>query len=273
LVPGPSLTPVPPLNPGPALTAGAGAPIPFKNGSFEQPVVTKRLSNMEGGNPATTAETDWGHLTRGKGKGEGALLVGLTNEIARTGKQSFYVDFAGITGKQFSGALMTQMVPVKAEQVYKVGMWGRTDKERPLTLDQRRPYLRMEFEYYQQDEATQVKDTDNRVTLIPGSMKRLLFTSSQWSQAYGVVRTPKDAALMKVTFVFNVPNGPGKTDGVLFFDDAFIQELPNTFPVSASDEILVEEAEQEEPAPDSANAAPSAPAEGSPKPPVQDPPK
>jgi hypothetical protein len=221
---------------------------------------------MEGGNPATTAETDWGHLTRGKGQGEGKLLVGLTNEIARTGKQSFYVDFAAITGKQFSGALMTQMIPVKPGQVYKVGMWGRTDKERPLTLDQRRPYLRMEFEYYQPDEETQVGDTDHRVTRLPGSAKRLLFTSSRWSEAYGVVRTPKEAALMKVTFVFNVPNGPGKTDGVLFFDDAFVQELPATFPVDASDEIVVAEEGQDEPEPDAANSAPAGTGEAPAKP-------
>jgi hypothetical protein len=254
------------------LTPVPNATLPFENASFENPVVTKRTSNLDGGNPASLTETDWGHLSSGKGVGEGALHMGLTNEIARTGKQSFYVDFAAITGKRFSGALMTQLVPVKPEQVYKVGMWGRTDKDRPLTLDQRRPYMQMEFEYYDQDEENQVASTESRVIRIPGSPKRLLFTSSKWNQAYGIVRTPKGAALMKVSFVFNVPNDPGKTDGVLFFDDAFVQELPPTFPVESADEIVVAEGEQDEDEPNAAKPAPAA-GEVPPKPAAQEQPK
>jgi len=198
LAPGPALTPGPALKPGPAL-----APVPFKNASFEQPVVQKRTVDTQGGNPSSIEESDWGHFIRRKGEGEGALNIGTTNEIARTGKQSIYLDFAEITGKRFTAALMTRLVPVKAKQVYKVGMWGRMDKERPLTLDQRRPYLRMEFEFYQQDEETQVGDTDHRVMQIPGSLKRTLFTSTKWNQAYGIARAPEGAALMKVSYLFN----------------------------------------------------------------------
>ena len=216
--------------------------LPFANASFEEPVVTKRTSNMDGGSPAAIPESDWAHLSRAKGEGDGALNLGLTNEIARTGKQSLYVDFAGISGKRFTGALMTRLIPVQPGQVYKVGMWGRMNKERPLTLDQRRPYMRMEFEFYQADEETQVGDTDDRVVRIPGSAKRILFSSMRWSEAYGVARAPKNAALMKVAFVFNVPSEPGTTDGMLYFDDASVEQLPSEFPIQASDEITVEEA-------------------------------
>ena len=213
---------------------------------------------MEGGNPAANAESDWAHLSRGNGKGEGALKVGLTNEMARTGKQAMYVDFEGIAGKGFGGALLTRLVPVRAGQVYKVSMWGRMDKERPLTLDERRPYMRMEFEFYREDEETQVGDTDDRVVRIPGGRKRLLFSSTKWSQAYGVARAPKDAALMKVSFVFNVPNEPGTTDGLIFFDDASVEQLPSDFPIQATDEITVEEAEDDEATESAPETAPGA---------------
>ena len=227
------------VDPGPALTALPA--IPFANASFEEPVVQKRTTDIEGGNPAAIEASDWGHFFRRKGQGEGALNVGLTNEIARTGKQSIFLDFAGITGKRFTATLMTQLIPVKPQQPYKAGMWGRLDKERPLTLDQRRPYLRMEFEFYKADEETQVGDTEYRVMQIPGSLKKLLFTSSQWNQAYGIVRAPAEAALMKVSYVFNVRNDPGRTDGIIFFDDASVQELPADFPIEASDEIVPED--------------------------------
>jgi hypothetical protein len=245
----------------PLSAPGALPVVPFKNSSFEEPVVQKRTVEMEGGNPARVEATDWGHFIRRKGQGAGALNIGMTNEIARTGKQSIYLDFAEITGKRFTATLMTQLVPVKGQHPYKVGMWGRMDKERPLTLDQRRPYLRMEFEFYQADEETQVGEGEYRVMRLPGSLKKLLFTSSRWTQAYGIARAPAGAALMKVSYVFNVPNDAGKTDGVLFFDDAFIEELPADFPIEASDEIVVETDDDDE-------AAAGAAEEDTVKPPV-----
>jgi hypothetical protein len=239
--PAAALNPGPSLNPGPALAPTPSSPravaLPFKNGSFEEPVVSKRTAEIEGGNPAGLETSDWSHFFRRKGEGEGALTIGTTNEIARTGKQSMFLDFGAVTGKRFSASLMTRLIPVKPKHPYKVGMWGRTDRERPLTLDQRRPYLRVEFEFYKEDEETQVGDGDYRVLRIPGSIKRLLFTSSQWNQAYGIARAPTGAALMKVSFVFNIPNAPGKTDGTIFFDDASVEELPLDFPIQASDEI------------------------------------
>jgi hypothetical protein len=237
--PPPLAAPAPPPAPGltQPLNPDLNAFLPFKNGSFELPAVQKRTLETEGGNPAGHEESDWAHFIRRKGQGEGALSIGATNEIARTGKQSIFVDFAAITGKRFTASLMTRLIPVKPKHPYKVGMWGRTDKERPLTLDQRRPYLRMEFEFYQEDEETQVGDSDFRVIRIPGSLKRLLFTSSEWNEAYGIARAPEGAAVMKVSFVFNIPNSPGRTDGTIFFDDASVMELPLDFPIQASDEI------------------------------------
>jgi hypothetical protein len=248
--PAPAAAPAPaPVATAPGATAplsGTNPIIPFKNASFEEPVVNKRTEDTKGGNPATGETSDWGHFIRRKGKGEGSLNIGTTNEIARTGKQSIYVDFAGVTGNRFTAMLMTQLVPVKAQHPYKVGMWGRSDKERPLTLDLRRPYLRMEFEFYREDEETQVGDTEFRVMRLPGSLKRFLFTSSQWNRAYGVVRAPAGAALMKVSYVFEIPKDPGKTDGTIFFDDAFVEELPADFPIEASDEIVVETDDDDE---------------------------
>ena len=179
----------------------------------------------------------------------------------------------GLAGWSGAGktTLMTRLIPVRPDQVYKVGMWGRLDKERPLTLDQRRPYMRMEFEFYQDDEETQVGDTDDRVVRIPGGPKRILFSSMKWNQAYGVVRAPKNAALMKVSFVFNVPGEAGKTDGLVYFDDASVEQLPSDFPVQASDDITVAEADETETpetAPEtepSAGATPAKPAPEQPK--------
>jgi len=202
-------------------------------------VVQKRTLEWEGGNPGTGEGSDWSHFIRRKGEGDGALNIGMTNEIARTGKQSIYFDFADITGKRFVARLMTQFITVKPGHPYKVGMWGRMDKERPLTLDQRRPFVRMEFEYYKEDEETQVGETDTRTMQIPGSPKRLLFNSSQWTQAYGVVRAPAGAALMKVSYEFNVRNEPGRTDGIIFFDDAFVEELQLDHPIETTSEIVV----------------------------------
>ena len=103
---------------------------------------------------------------------------------------------------------------------------------------------------------------------IPGAPKRLLFTSTAWNQAYGIVRAPLGAELMKVTYSFNVRNTPGKTDGLIFFDDGFVEQLPADFPVQAMSDIAAEPDDDDgsavttEPAPTDASRAkaPEAPA-------------
>jgi hypothetical protein len=227
----------------PALTL-APRPLPnlIKDASFEEPSVTKRLSAKENGDPSKVDEskTSWARLRvfQDDKEGEGKFTVGLDNEFARTGKQCVFVDFDKVTGISRRAYLMTQLLPIKPASAYRIGIWGRTDSKRPLTLDQRLAFMKVEVEYFTPDTESQSGDTDNRTLLIPGNSKRIFFVSNKWTEYRTMIRTPRDAGWMKVTFRWETSREKGTTDGTIYFDDASIAEVPgdgSLIPVDESD--------------------------------------
>jgi hypothetical protein len=161
----------------------------IKNPSFEVPAVEARTSETNGASPAKGEEdtTSWTHfmaVERPQDTTGGKIVVGLTNEIARTGKQSVFVDFQNVTATKRRSFLMTGLLPVKPGQTYRIGLWGRIDLKRPLTLDQRRPYFRVEVEYFTADQENQAGSADNRNEFIPGALDRLFFVSSKWTEYF-----------------------------------------------------------------------------------------
>ena len=203
----------------------------LKNASFEEPAVSKRTNERDGANPArvategTTSWTQFQTFVRPQDKPGGELVVGMTNQFAHSGKQSIFVDFQNLSAQRRS-FLITDLLPVKAGQRYRVAIWGRIDAKRPLTLDQRRPMLKMDFEYFTSDPETQCERTDHSTQMIPGSLDRLMFVSNKWTEYFRLVRTPEDAAFMKVTFRWESDKAAGVTDGAIYFDDASITAVP-----------------------------------------------
>lgn len=256
--------------PSPALTlTPADAPNLVNNPSFEEPPVPKRLTVRENGSPTRTDEskTSWAHfqVIKQDKEGEGKLTIGLTNEIARNGKQSLFVDFDKVTGINRRSFLMSNLLPVKPASGYRVSIWGRTDEKRPLTLDQRLAVMKVEFEFFTPDTESQAGATDHRTLLIPGNSTRIFFVSDKWTEYATTVRTPRDAAWMKVTFRWETGRDQGMTDGTIYFDDVKVAQRPGTdslIPVDESDAAKPEpeegEANQGEAAAAPANPAPPA---------------
>src|SRR5687768_17140306 len=123
------------------VTAASHAqPRVIENASFEQPKVEGRRSVLDGATPVETEtlKSSWTQLYPSKkDEAPGRIVVGLTNEIARTGSQSLYVDFEKIQKARKSAVLMSSLLPVKPEQPYKISIWGRLDRNRQLTLEDR----------------------------------------------------------------------------------------------------------------------------------------
>lgn len=198
----------------------------LQNPGFELPEVKTLTNERDGANPSIAPEgaTTWTHfLAPGNppDKAGGELVVGMTNQFAHSGKQSIFVDFKEVTAQRRS-FLVTDLVPVKPGHLYRVALWGRIDAKRPLSLDQRRPLMKMDFDYFTVDPETQCEQSDHGTQIIPGSLDRMMFFSTKWTEYYRLVRAPKDAAFMKVTFRWETDKAPGATDGVIYFDDASI---------------------------------------------------
>jgi hypothetical protein len=220
-------------------SAGAFADNLVKNASFEEPKVEGRTPNQKGGHPSGEGiETTWTHLQSMDRTGK--VTVGMTSEIARTGKQSVYVQFDDAE-KTRGAFLMSDLIPIKAEEKYRISLWGRTDAKRPLTLDQGRPSQVLEVEFYPADQASRIGETNFRTQMIPGMADRILFISSRWSEYYAEFKSPAGAEFMKITFRWESPKREGPANGIIYFDDAAVEGAPGTLVPSLDPPAPVEE--------------------------------
>src|SRR4051812_9176285 len=218
-----------PLVFGCAVARGEDAPpkleeVPFLNAGFEVPKVTARTPEPKGANPALPAvakdderakQTEWAHFQTfgipADNAGDGALVVGLTNELARSGKQSLFVDFQKLKTKGKIAFLMSDLVPIKGGNTYRVSIWGRIDRKRPLALDQRRPFMQLEATFYKAGAEEQTGDPEVRTQMIPGKQDWLVFVSGKWNEFFSNIKTPDDAALMQITFRWKTTEDDGVT--------------------------------------------------------------
>jgi hypothetical protein len=208
----------------------------LENGSFELPKVTGRTQENKGGNPALVeGKTRWETFTINRSDKGGTLSAGITDEIARTGKQSLYVDFEKLSGPSQQALLETSLIPVKAMQSYRISIWGRIDRKRPLSLDERRPYIWINVQFFQKDQETAAGDLESGAQLIPGNIvpgivNALVFNSRKWSESFSTVESPENAAFVKVRWTWGTTKDEGETDGVVYWDDAAIEEAPRKAP-------------------------------------------
>jgi hypothetical protein len=212
------------------------------NSSFEEPSITGRVAARDGGNPTNEDETksSWTHFAvfHTDKEGEGKFTIGLTNEYAKTGKQSVFVNLDKVTATRRHSYLMTQLLPVKPANTYRIGIWGRTDSKHPLTLDQRLLLMRVEAEFFTPDTESTSGEVENRAMLVPGNSRRIFFVSNKWTEYETTVRVPRDAGWMKINFRWETTKEKGMTDGTIYFDDASVSLVPggeSLIPVDESD--------------------------------------
>lgn len=226
----------------------------MERGSFELPPVTRRKARSEGADLSKFVG-GWVQFKDKADAAGGRLILGLTNEVSRTGRQSLFVRFDKLTKPQAKGELASELIPILPGKPYHVGIWGRVDKENPVTLDQRLPYLKLRIDWFmapgkepaEDDEGADVdvtpvsgdstKEDDNspltyaqtgepvwRLQPLPGSKNRPpFFRSGRWTEFFVDVKSPADAAFIKVTWYWETPPDAGETNGVMYFDDATVE--------------------------------------------------
>jgi hypothetical protein len=201
------------------------------NGSFEQPVVTERTSAKAGGDPAAQGAelSSWASFVADEQTEGGKIEAGITNEIARTGKQSLFVDFQKVIVAGRKAILQSKMIPVKAGQAYRLSIWGRIDGKRPLALDERRPEMWLELRFFQPDQKTETGEAIAGAEflpgdIIPGGPHPLRFMSIKWSESEAKFTAPQGAAFIRITWLWIASKEQGETDGVVYWDDASLVE-------------------------------------------------
>ena len=215
-----------------ATLSAAETPNLLQNGSFETPTVEARTAADAGGSPVLgTNESSWQELTGNTQAEAGKISFGLTNSIARTGKQSLFIDFQNLTATGRTVQIATRLIPVQPGTTYEISIWGRIDRDRPVALDERRPHMWVDAEFIQQDQQTSAAEPRTAVILVPGNVSpffgpELLVTSQRWSPITTTAEAPAGAAFLRVIWSWVIGKDEGETDGIAYWDDASIKALP-----------------------------------------------
>lgn len=195
----------------------------LSEGGFESPVVRERTPASAGGTPIKGAgKRDWTEFLLKPGAG---FTAGLANGFARTGKQSLYASFEKFDGLSAGFTLVSRLVPVQAGSKYRAFIWGRSHPDRPLTLDQRTPFLKFMAEFFLADGIANTGEAEIRLHPLPDNRVRLgkrppLFNSNQWNEFSVDLTAPEDAAFVRITWKIEVGREPGTTSGIFHLDDA-----------------------------------------------------
>ncbi len=241
----------------------------LQNSSFEEPRIKGRTLPKNGGDPARTeSPTSWSSLVLEGEQKDAKLTAGLTDEIARTGKQALFVDFQKVADRKLTATLTSDIFEIKAESPYTVSMWGKIDRARPLTLDARRPHFRLQVEFFGSDLA-HVIDPQYRVQMIPGNVlpgigPRLIFNSSDWRMYSTDLKSPTGAAFMKISFLFDAADEPGVVDGAIYFDDLGVEGEKGTLTYEEAEKNAEAAAAAEDAAEGAAKSAAPAAVPGAP---------
>jgi len=194
----------------------------FKNGSFELPVVQRRLTREQGGDPANDGRNHaWVGLDFRTSGTTGKVSGGLTNEVSRSGRQSLFIDFDHVDRPYQSAILVSNFIPVVSGTGYEIGIWGRTDAKDLINADGRSAFLKLEVEYFARDANESVGDAFYSVEPIPGTKGRdPIFKPDSWQRFYVRLITPPDAVFAQVTWRWETGSDPGEINGIMYFDDA-----------------------------------------------------
>jgi hypothetical protein len=188
-----------------------------RNGGFEEPIV-QPVTPGEQGNAA--GKSLWKSFIINSDPAGGAVTAGVSGEIARSGTQSFFVKFDNVSLSYQNAALQTVPVSVMPAGRYRVSLWGRVDKKNPLAVGERPAYLKVQIEFFKEDGATPAGEPEYRIQPIPGSRNRdPIFTPDKWSEFFMEITTPAEAAFLVLNLSFETGSSPGKTNGVIYFDD------------------------------------------------------
>ena len=212
------------------LSAAAGENLMANGGGFEAPAIEDRVEAGKGGDPSKVADTIWEETVTSDEDAPSGLSIGLTNQIAHTGKQSLFVDFNKVTAQAASVGIISKQIAVTAGKKYRLSMWARIDGKRPLSIDERRPIAWSGVQFFQNDGTTEVGKPAVGVQLIPGVLKPgggtdLMFRSDEWREMVMEFTVPEGAAFAQITWSWSTPNEAGETDGVIYWDDAALSEI------------------------------------------------
>ena len=195
-----------------AILAGARAQSPVAASGFEDTPTQGRTLLSEGGNPADASNNplwkkagDSAKFTEG-----GTVVLGLTDEVARSGKQSLFVSFDNVTTKYRGATIASSLIPVQAGGVYRLSLWMRGSEAKPIKDGVN---VKATIIFLQDDESTEIGKT----AYLDGNVAA--FPPGGWSEFSKKITAPELAAFAQVSWSWHALPAEPPANGEVFVDD------------------------------------------------------
>lgn len=205
--------------------------------SFESPVVSGRVPKADGGNPSLSKPGEkpvWRCFEDQPNLGAegGSVVVGLTNQIARTGKQSLFVEVSKLSAPYIGALWVTRPIPIEGGKNYRAILWGRNDGQKPLCCATAQLFLKVQIDFYTDEGNTETGESQYLLQPLPGvSGRPPSIVSNAWNPLGLRFEAPAGAKFMVVSFRCDSSAEKGAITGSVYFDDFTVE----TDPPSAAD--------------------------------------
>ena len=217
-----------------ALAIPAGAEVVFEN-SFESPAVTLRTPRSAGGDISKEAVSQHGEKPAWRrfedqpniGAVGGSVVAGLTNEVARTGKQSLFIEATKLSAPYIGALFVTRPIPIEGGRYYTIALWARNDAKKPLVCAAAQLFLKMQVDFFTDEGRTETGDSQYMLQPLPGGKGHPpSILPVAWTPVGLNISAPPLAKFMVVTFRCDSSAEKGAITGGIFFDDFSVETRP-----------------------------------------------
>jgi len=203
--------------------------------SFEFPAVAGRTPKAAGGdiakcnpskpdeNPAWSCFEDQPNI----GAEGGGVLAGLTNQVARTGTQSLFIEATKLSLPYLGALFVSRPIPIEGGKGYKASIWGRNDATTPLPVATAQLFLKMRVDFYTDEGKTETGESQYLLLPLPGGKDRPpSIVTTGWNCVGLRFSAPAEAKYLVVSFRCDANAEQGDISGTVYFDDFTVADEP-----------------------------------------------
>lgn len=155
----------------------------------------------------------------------GSVVAGLTNQIARTGKQALYLEASKLSLPYLGALFVSQAIPITGGKVYKACIWGRNDSKNPLVCAGAQLFFKIQIDFYTDEGATETGESQYLLQPLPGGKSRSPFlVSTAWNPVSLRFVAPAAARFVIVSFRCDSNAERGAISGTAYFDDFTVSD-------------------------------------------------
>ena len=224
--------------------------------SFETPSVSGRTPKALGGDickPDKSGLPAWSRFEDQPNIGAegGSVVAGLTNQLARTGTQSLFIEASKLSLPYLGALFVTRPIPIEGGKYYKISLWGRNDAKKPLISAMAQLFLKMRVDFFTDEGKTETGESQYLLQPLPGGKGRPpTLVAAAWKPLGMHIAAPAEAKYMVVSFRCDSSAERGAISGTIYFDD-FTVATDQQEPSDGLLQQLAKEAVSDEPPPDS----------------------